>query len=93
MSLQGDVKLDEAFFWGHLVPLLTQEDQGLTSASIHDKLSKRGLKISKEGLRVFLHRNKVRERLTMNENNGGPARWNVSSDVYATASRLMSKDR
>lgn len=88
MVMGGSVKFDEAFFWGHLVPLLFDKDEGLSSSEIFSALTKGGFNVSREGLRVFIHRSKNRGRLVQLPLAGGNSRWRISDQVYHLAMRL-----
>jgi len=84
-SSGDNLKLDEGFFWSHVVGMLLRSGGGLTSNQIYENLSGSGLNISKGGLRVFLSRYKNRQKLQLHDASG---RWQVSQRTAEAALKL-----
>lgn len=88
LVVEGQVKLDRAFFWTYIVPLLSGEPEGLNGHRIYEELRGRRLNVSQSGLRVFLSRYKERGGLKLTIEPGRNARWTLSSETVERADRL-----
>lgn len=70
--------LTDALFWSMVVPILTREEDGLTSAEVQNKLNAHGIATNSVALRTFLSRNKAKGRLVI-FNHHTPPKWKVAA--------------
>src|SRR5437870_5148898 len=85
-SLKTQARLNESFFWKHVVGIVGARSGGITSAELFRLLTEEGHNISSGGLRVFLSRYRQRGKLTFGR--AEKDRWELSSATAEAVARM-----
>lgn len=90
-ALKEKVRLDKAFFWDRIVPMLLRRMEGISSAEIIEELSNSGFGVSSNALRVFLSRCKDKGELQLSLTAGEAPKWRVSGTTLQRVIKLGLK--
>lgn len=86
-SFTNTVPLDDGFFWGELVPLLSKRGPQVGS-DILEYFRGIGYDFTDGSFRTFLSRQKARGRLVTPARTGVKSKWYVSDETMVAAKRL-----
>ena len=90
-GLEGKSKLDAAFFWRDIIPLIAERGGALTSAQMHSELSVSGKVTPIGNLRVFLSRQRKRGLLQLETDKNGRQIWRITMKAAEMAYEMGLK--
>jgi hypothetical protein len=80
---QEDTTLDVNFFFEAVLPVLSENENGMTSGELRKELNSRSFHFNPAGFRTFLTRLKSRGLVDMKQRSVGPSIWLLSEKARA----------
>lgn len=79
-ALNMPIRLNDAFFYDHVVGILEKSELGHSSAELRRELTAKGFEVPEVNFRTFLSRQKDKGNLNLEEKARGLGRWSLTRD-------------